>query len=1366
MHPGELISERFEVTGFARSGGMGDVYRAQDRLTGEKVAVKVLQGNRALDGARFTREAEALSDLRHPGIVRYVAHGATASGERYLAMEWLEGEDLADRLDRGPLSVEEVVVLARGVAEALAVAHMRGVIHRDIKPGNLYLPGGAIERCKILDFGIARFGRDARTATATGMMMGTPGYMAPEQARGDPDLDARTDVFALGCVLFECLTGKPAFVGEHVMALLAKILLDETPRVRNLVSGVPRELDDLVLRMMAKEPDARPRDGAAMMAEIAELDSMEGTFHGTSSLPPEAITRREQRLLSVVMIGGEDLFWSSSATAPTMTSSDAMDALTPLRAAVEAHGGRLEVLPGGAMVATLSGTGIATDQAAQAALCALAVRATIPERPMSLATGRGEVAGRLPVGEAIDRAARMLYARWSSPLLAEPPPPARAQPIALDEVTAGLLGARFEVGGDAIGLELRGERTVHEVSRTVLGKPTSCVGRDREIAVLDGVFSECIEEGVARVVLVTGAPGIGKSRLRDEFVRAPKHHTGAQIWIARGDPSRAGSAFGLLAEALHGAAGIHAGEPLGTRQKKLRARVARHVSALDVGRVAEFLGEIAGTPFPDEGSVQLRAARRDAMLMGDQMRRAWEDFLFAECAAQPVVLVLEDLHWGDLPTIKLVDAALRRLAEQPLLVVALARPSVHQIFPGLWAERGVQEIRLGALTRRSSERLVRQILGADADADTIARLLERAEGNAFYLEELVRAAASGKGAELPETVLAMVQARLEGLETEARRLLRAGSVFGQTFWSGGVAALLGGSAQDTHTPEWLATLEAREVITRSGESRFPGEDEYVFRHALFRDASYAMLTESDCVLGHRLAGRWLERLGECDAMMLAEHLERGGLPASAAGWYRRAAEEALEGNDLEAVVSRAERGLACIAAAMDADPEARQTLEMRAHERPSRSLSPASRSLSPTSLLRAPASLDGAAVAAASVDPLERGALYLLLAEAHRWRGKLADAERSSLEAIAALPGGSRLWYQAVNEAVLASGRLGNADKVASVIELIRQDQDDASNAEAKVMALARAVAELLNAGRYDLADVLLADLDAIIARFSIADPAVLARMQGARARRALVLGDLGAFLQLTVEARSGFERAGHLRVACNLSVSIGYAHLLLGAYVEAEVTLREALIESDRLGLTGVSPSAKENLGMALAGQGRWVEARVVAVEAVEAFRGQEHRRMEAGALIYLALMLGTSGDLDAAEREARAALAVDPPPPLRAHALATLAEVLLARGAVEGALDAAREAIELLDELGTIEEGEALVRLVYAEALHASGDGRAASAILAARAHLLERAAKIRDPILRRSFLERVPENARTVARAREWTIEETLAGHAAPA
>ena len=352
--------------------------------------------------------------------------------------------------------------------------------------------------------------------------------------------------------------------------------------------------------------------------------------------------------------------------------------------------------------------------------------------------------------------------------------------------------------------------------------------------------------------------------------------------------------------------------------------------------------------------------------------------------------------------------------------------------------------------------------------------------------------------------------------------------------------------------------------------------------------------------------------------------------------------------------------------------------------------------------------------------------------------------------------GGTKAWYDGARLTILTSGRLGQLDWVKTITDLVRAQPTDPENAELKVMTLTRASAELLHQGRYDLADATLADVAAVAAAHPITDPAVLARSLDATARRALVLGDLGEFLRLISEALAGFESAGHVRAACNVRVSVGYAHLQFGAYAEAERTLREALIEADRLGLTGVSPSAKENLGMALAGQERWDEARVVAVEAVEAFRAQGNRRMEAGALIYLALMLGTWGDLEAAEREARAALAVDPPPPIRAHALATLADVLLRRGDHAAALTAAREASDLLDTLGTLEEGEALVRLIYAEALHASADRRAASAILDARDHLLDRAAKIRDPILRRSFLERVPENARTIAWAREWPTE----------
>ena len=194
---GSWLPERFEVERSVASGGMGVVYLARDRQTSERVALKILHAGLE-DDARFEREAIMLAALSHDAIVRYVAHGVSADKRPFIAMEWLEGEDLGKRLSRGPLTVGETVTLMGRVAEALAVVHRAGLVHRDIKPDNIFLPSGALGMAKIVDFGLARPPR-ARMLTADGMVVGTPGYMAPEQIRGETP-DARVDVFALGCV--------------------------------------------------------------------------------------------------------------------------------------------------------------------------------------------------------------------------------------------------------------------------------------------------------------------------------------------------------------------------------------------------------------------------------------------------------------------------------------------------------------------------------------------------------------------------------------------------------------------------------------------------------------------------------------------------------------------------------------------------------------------------------------------------------------------------------------------------------------------------------------------------------------------------------------------------------------------------------------------------------------------------------------------------------------------------------------------------------------------------------------------------------------------------------------------------------------
>src|SRR6476661_1131047 len=268
---GRVVAGRFQLLAEAGSGGMGTVYQARDLTDGATVAVKILNGHEVRETARFEQEAAILSGLAHPSIVRYLASGLAESGERFIAMEWLDGEDLAMRLDRKPITIAEAVAVTRRAAEALAYAHARNIIHRDIKPENLFLPAMTIDRLKVLDFGIARLARGARKLTRTGSVIGTPGYMAPELVRGDRDVTPGADVFSLGCVLFQCLTGKPVFEADDATALLAKILLQEAPRARQIQPVLPRALDDVVARMLAKEPARRLPDAQAVINALDGL---------------------------------------------------------------------------------------------------------------------------------------------------------------------------------------------------------------------------------------------------------------------------------------------------------------------------------------------------------------------------------------------------------------------------------------------------------------------------------------------------------------------------------------------------------------------------------------------------------------------------------------------------------------------------------------------------------------------------------------------------------------------------------------------------------------------------------------------------------------------------------------------------------------------------------------------------------------------------------------------------------------------------------------------------------------------------------------------------------------------------------------
>jgi len=385
--------------------------------------------------------------------------------------------------------------------------------------------------------------------------------MAPEQARTGGVINSRADVFALGCVLIHCLTGVAPFEGADTAVVLAKILFGAPPRLRERWPDAPADLDALLARMLAHEPSLRPIDGAELAAALAALQpAVPGVApviprrERSRDTAPLAFHGGERRLRAVVMLG--------------TTGEDAADGDAALRRAARSCGGHLEQLCDGSMVVVLDADGqVATDQAAQAARCALAIRA-IAGRPLAIAMGRSDVSGMMPDADAIDRASRLVTEASAAP--GDPPP------IALDEISAGLLDARFDVIERHGQLVLCGERPLVQGARTLLGRPTSCVGRDWEIGALLGICDECIDDGEPRVALVTAAAGMGKSRLGAELVgRVRERHPQIAIWVGRGDSLRAGSTLDLLAQALRGALGIQGGEPLAERRDKISRRRSR-----------------------------------------------------------------------------------------------------------------------------------------------------------------------------------------------------------------------------------------------------------------------------------------------------------------------------------------------------------------------------------------------------------------------------------------------------------------------------------------------------------------------------------------------------------------------------------------------------------------------------------------------------------------------------------------------------------------------------------------------------------------------------------------------------------------------
>ena len=880
-----VLGDRFVVEREVGRGGVGIVYRALDQMTGQPVALKVIAiaGVDAGEEARFNREGRVLAGLAHPGIVRLVAFGQLDEGQPYVAMEWLEGEDVAQRLKRKPLTLIETLDVGAQVAEALAASHDAGIIHRDVKPSNIFLVGsspGTVEpvRAKLVDFGVAS-AEDAKL-TRTGAIIGTPAYMAPEQARGDSEVGPRADLYALGATLFEMIAGRPPHVGPTPIAILARLVTTPAPRLSDVTEEAPPDLDDLLARMLDTHPEERPESGREVARALRRIVTE------LTSDTPERLSGVEVQPLSV-MGSVPDVAARSGAggtrlvTSILATSVPKGPARGRLLANLRARGADATELGGDAIVAHLGVRKALGDEAARAIELGLRI-ARMPAQ-VGVATGRTRIDRTRPQGEVVDRAAALAR-------------DAQRGQVLVDTTTSELARGRYELaarddGASLVLSELQAKR------EQIAGAPF--VGREAELGQLLSSYERCQEDLNPVIATVTGAPGIGKTRLRREALsRISSHAAQPRIVLVRCESFSKSHALGVVADVVRALSGVAKGVTLEAALEASQVLIDDGAGTQADPRelVARLL---ANEPLPD---LDAQRGSRDALWV------ALTDVALAAAQASPLVIALEDAQWADAESLVWVDHLLGRAAGRALWVLLTTRPTLWRDDPSRFSGRDHVKIELRPLSKKTVRAIAKAMLGdhatgeaGDALTDSIA---QQAAGSPLFAEELARLAAKGQDATAAPTIEAAIQVHLDALEDSAREAAAKLSVFGLVGWDGGLTALGVPSSSEV-----LRALSGAEVLVEQAQSRFRETREWAFKHALMREVAYASLGEDLLKECHARAGKWLAKMGEDDATV-ARHLELGGRAEEAAGYLEKAARRALSANALAQAVNFAERALA------------------------------------------------------------------------------------------------------------------------------------------------------------------------------------------------------------------------------------------------------------------------------------------------------------------------------------------------------------------------------------------------------------------------------------------------------------------------
>jgi class 3 adenylate cyclase/tetratricopeptide (TPR) repeat protein len=946
---GTVVAQKFRVLSVLGEGGMGKVYKAEQVPLAIDVVIKVLHPQLAGDAMvvkRFFREAQAASRLRHPNSVSILDFG-DSNGTLYIAMEFLRGKTLSYVLEHeGRFEPRRAVRVIGQVLEVLETAHRMNIVHRDLKPDNIMIEDLPTQRdfVKVLDFGIAKIvERDSGTKlTQTGMIFGTPQYMAPEQASGDP-IDARTDLYAVGAVMYELLTGSVPFRAPTLAMLLAELVTKPAPPIASLRPDLPARLAALVDSALAKAPSERPQNALELKTALEEciaeafprVDTIPGAMRPCPScghmLPTTAKFCGECGASTVLasVTHGNDKFADLRRFLPTgvvdelaqikprasgdkreivvaafdlggalVESEDSQRLLGELYAGFSAiavrRGGALERRTGAGAIMTFGLHALNADDAERAVAAAFEARdflkslrdrehveidATCAIHAGAAIVEHGERGPTyVPVGDVVELPTRLASTVDAGKIVISE----RIREALRDHVVLRQMeSVRLKGRAAAVAIhEVASLRTVVEVRGTLARPPT--VGRD---ALIDAILRTGEDAKRGRAIHLVGEPGSGKSRVVDELLAR---------WTAKRQLS--------IALAPHGRGGriepalVAVGRAIGGGPDSYRALGMASADAKLLIRYFEGGGGPEGLGEAEQRMALVSALRAALELLGSRV---------------PVALVADDLHLAA----PITYALIARCAVEPtpgVTVITTARPG----YPLPWdatraAAAGLQAITLPVLPDDAIAQLVAGALAPTPVPRELTTLVaSRAGGSPLMALEVLRVlvdqgllrsiggrwTVSGDlaTAPRPEGLRALLAARIDALPARARDLLACAAVFSEPVAADLLRKIavehLAATGQNTAEPidRDLQLLLARSLLVDT-------EGTLAFAEPSAREAITDQLARDARARIHLAIGRALDAAPTTQVAeeMVGEHFFLGGDHARALAWLERGAEAAL-----------------------------------------------------------------------------------------------------------------------------------------------------------------------------------------------------------------------------------------------------------------------------------------------------------------------------------------------------------------------------------------------------------------------------------------------------------------------------------------